>query len=268
MLNGVLWVSSYVLTGLTVASASVSTISLVLWALPSFVTLEWRRDKFNAGPLGLSKRRRIPKSHGLLDVSSLNHWKQWAQRLSRSPRICLLKQTDKSWASNELSVKTMCASQLGIAHLSICIAHERRAFSFILLALLAGWFRFLIARLMTGDVDVYYDKQGTPVAWCQYIGKGNTLRAMWFYSANGQMLLWFLALRIGVQRAISSPWCHYFDAGPSSSASVEDLKTKYGLDNTQEWKTVCDYEGDYHGIVDVKQVLHDMMQEPVASVAT
>jgi hypothetical protein len=238
------WLHS-VATYAAIGSFAIVTCSSALLFALGWSTLDFKQRRLNTGPLGLSKRRRKLRAHAILPVERLQHWHDWASSLSRSPRTTLLKQLDKTWAAKDIHVATVTSAALGLKHLAIVVSHQRR--SQPVFGIFIGWFRFLVARMMSGSVDVYYCNN-VPIAFCQYICKGNTLRAMWFYTNDARSLLWFGALRAGVQRAIETPGVAWLDAGPSKG-DVAQLKQRYGFEDTEHWRTQCDYDGAYREVL-------------------
>jgi hypothetical protein len=83
---------------------------------------------------------------------------------------------------------------------------------------------------MPGDIDEWRRaSDGALLAWTSTAVKGNTLRGMWFYTAEPQALLWFAALRLHVARGVAMSGIDFVDAGPSASAEVAALKAACGF---------------------------------------
>lgn len=81
-----------------------------------------------------------------------------------------------------------------------------------------------------GDIDEWRRaSDGALLAWTSTVVKGNTLRGMWFYTAEPQALLWFAALRLHVARGIAMSGIDFVDAGPNANAEVAALKATCGF---------------------------------------
>lgn len=153
----------------------------------SFFTYS-QRQRFSLIPLGLSsrRRRRGPRQHAVLRVSDLTSWQDWAQRLCRSARTTLLKQLPKhAEAAVVVTTHTEPHRQLSLEHFLVLYAHQRRVAPNAVVALLASIIRLFVAASMCGAIDELRDaRTGALLAWLHVIAKGNTLRLMWWYSAD------------------------------------------------------------------------------------
>jgi hypothetical protein len=177
----------------------------------------------------------------MLNGAAFPSWEGWAHSLpSRSARTTLVKQLDKTWAALGIHVVTLPAEHLRWPHLLIVWQHQRRLQPWAL-AGLSALFRFLVARFMTGSVDFYINGRGETLAFCHYVLKGQVLRAMWFYTACPKSLLWFGALRAGVQRATRDQL--WLDAGPSNREEIAELKCRYGFAERDDYRPL--YAGAY-----------------------
>lgn len=212
------------------------------------------RQRFSLLPLGLSSTRRRKRSRNALDTRDIVDWRDWARSLPRSPRTTLLKQIDHAMQQRGLEVCSAgpARSALSLAHLRVAIAHQRRVAAWHppaqLRAVFGGWIRFCVATMMEGEVDEWRDASGRLLAWTQVVVKGDTLRGMWFYTAETRAMLWFAALRLNVARAITMPGVRWVDAGPSRGEGVAELKTRYGFVEVHEWGAAglpCTYAGPF-----------------------
>lgn len=60
-------------------------------------------------------------------------------------------------------------------------------------------------------------------------------------------MLYFLAVRMNVQRALMMPEIEFVDAGPSTKSELMEIKERYGFTATMEWGAghACSYAGDF-----------------------
>lgn len=211
-----------------------------------------RYTVFGPRLIGVSRRGR--REHAVLHVSNLSSWQGWAGRLPRSTRTTLLLQADRAARAQGILLHSNVGAAgrilLSAEHLAVVLAHQRRARSTFVSGrrrtghsrgfcnhctdsvstLLAALLRWLRALLMPGDIDEWRRaSDGALLAWTSTVVKGNTLRGMWFYTAEPQALLWFAALRLHVARGIAMSGVDIVDAGPSANAEVAALKATCGF---------------------------------------
>lgn len=195
--------------------------------------------------------RRV-RSHGVLDVSNFKSVDDYISSLKRGPKRTMKVQIAKTFSEHGITAVTKpSAAALGFSHLKVSIAHQGRLYGNIK-ATFAGSFRFLVAWLMVGVIDEYRDRDGRLLAWCQMVGKGKTIRAMWYYAdpAGDKFCIWFASVRLAVSRALALGMTHC-DLGPSASDKVKELKKLYGFESLKHWASVCDYSGDFVNLATV-----------------
>ena len=212
------------------------------------------REGFSSLPLGLCSREKLSKTHAIADIGKYEDASSWAKALaSRSCRSTMLKQVPKAAAAWQMVVTSIHPRQLGAEHAALVLSHETRAMGPGCRARCSSRIRFSVARSMVGLVEEYRDgATGDLLAWTHLIVKGDTLRAMWFYSATTprdafrtRPYLWFHSVKRSVGRAIAMKGVRYVDLGTSTSAVVEELKAKFGFDVTRQWRERATYDGPF-----------------------
>ncbi|GAB5354848.1 hypothetical protein AAMO2058_000154600 [Amorphochlora amoebiformis] len=200
------------------------------------------REWISGYPLGYKLKGRKLRSHSLLTVKD-GTYNEFVRTLARSARYTLNKQVDKVLARANVTVKTVKACGLSWEHFGVILSHERRSYGAFKAAVVSS-LRFLSSAIMTGFRDEYR-VDGKLVAYSQFIVKGSTLRAMWFYQCQdyARCLIWFHTLRTNVKRGFELKSVHVVDAGPSGNKDIKALKTKFGFSTIKQWKQECDYEG-------------------------
>jgi hypothetical protein len=208
-----------------------------------------RREWFSRFPMGAARTKCCKKvkvkPHAICQVE--NHtYESWVNTLPRSCRATLTKQLPKCFSVERITVRECRPSDLGWRHLRVIYSHERRQYNFARAAL-AAVIRFLVASLMVGTVDEFYDHGGSLLAWSHGIVKGQAYRAMWFYqtkdAASRRYFLWFKTLDLAVQRSCQLPErVKFIDLGPSLNKNVTKTKEKFGFPSRHDWHKVCGYE--------------------------
>ena len=208
-----------------------------------------RREWFSRFPMGAARTKCCKKvkvkPHAICQVE--NHtYESWVNTLPRSCRATLTKQLPKCFSVERITVRQCRPSDLGWRHLRVIYSHERRQYNFARAAL-AAVIRFLVAILMVGTVDEFYDHGGSLLAWSHGIVKGQAYRAMWFYqtkdAASRRYFLWFKTLDLAVQRSCQLPErVKFIDLGPSLNKNVTKTKEKFGFPSRHDWHKVCGYE--------------------------
>mmetsp|Transcript_11015 Transcript_11015/g.17886 ORF Transcript_11015/g.17886 Transcript_11015/m.17886 type:complete len:325 (+) Transcript_11015:88-1062(+) len=209
------------------------------------------REFVSKFPMGLNHSRKRGRAHSLLKCSndrSTNPsliYDKFLKGLNRSARTTLKNQVDKEFRKNGLRVKTVAAHGLSLEHLPVIYSHECRSYNF-LLAPIVSFLRFLSSSIMTGYRDEYRI-DGRLVAYSQFIIKGSTLRAMWFYQRAevSRYQIWFHSLRANVQRGLTMHEICTVDAGPSGNKDITRLKEKFGFETVKDWRNNSDYKGEY-----------------------
>ena len=209
------------------------------------------RECFSSLPLGLGSRA-PRKTHAIADIRGYADASAWAKALaSRSCRSTMLKQVPKAAAAWQIMVTSIHPRQLGAEHAALVLEHETRAMGSGCRARCASRMRFNVARSMVGLIEEYRNgATGDLLAWTHLIVKGDTLRAMWFYSATtprdtARPYVWFHSVKRSVGRATAMESVAYVDLGTSTSAVVEELKGKFGFDVTRQWRERATYDGPF-----------------------
>jgi len=208
-------------------------------------------SSFSLIPLGLSTKR-VKKHHAVLEIDGDDPLDVYLRDVkSRSISSTLLKQVPKALKQHNVTVKSISPHQMSFEHFLVIYEHERNNYA-VLKALLVSIARFLVARSMVGVIDEY-TCDGRVCCWAQTIVKGATLRAMWFYqnrqARNSKLFLWFDTLKSSILRlgdgTLQEKGVKFIDLGPSQSAGAVAVKTKFGFNNSLEWREICDYEGEF-----------------------
>lgn len=53
-----------------------------------------------------------------------------------------------------------------------------------------------------------------------------------------------------MERSIRTEGVRWLDLGPSGNPAVAQLKAKYGFTNTDGWRSMCDYSGDFKEVTE------------------
>lgn len=206
------------------------------------------RQHVAARALGLKNdTRRKPKSHAVCNIRRFASVGAWVQSLPRSGRNTM-KQVDKCFTRGDIAVTCPgpAYAVLGREHWAVCVDHELRAMKSRSRGVLAGTLRCFAGTFVEGSwVDEYRSSSsGKLLGWSAMVAKGKTMRCMWFYQRTEacKQLIWFYSLRMAVERAIALGLDHV-DLGPSNSATVQELKAKYGFVETLFWNNSCHGEG-------------------------
>jgi len=241
----------------TIALVPGSIAALLLGVHLYAISSPARRQRFSQGPMGLSRKRKKPKRHAMLNVSMLADTDAWIRSLGSRSLSTTLKvggQIDKAWELHNVSVVVRPVSALGFRHLLVLFEHERRSYGVCRAALMAVM-RFVVARSMCGVVDEYSAGGLGLVAWSHSIVKGDTLRAMWFYQSRAavdrKLYVWHGVLRQAVARTCRLPAVRWLDLGPSDNERVAGAKTRFGFEDTDTWPSLCDYSGEFASDADL-----------------
>ena len=235
------------------------------------------RRRISLGPMGLVREPARRRPRNVLDTQPHASWQQWARSLGRSQRSTLLGQVDRAAQRGGIVLRTAGpahAALLSLAHVRVAVAHQLRVALyrpqqppqplwaalrswlglalFVPLAVVRGWFRWLVAAIMVGEVDEWRcEADGRLLAWSVTIVKGDTLRGMWFYTSEAHAMIYFAALRLNVARALAMDGVRWVDAGPSRGAAgkrAATVKAAFGFDEVGVWGRPgepCSYEGDF-----------------------
>ena len=215
--------------------------------------------------------------HAILDIETFNTFNEYVKSLNRSSK-CYLKRCENLLTRNNIQVYEKSCQEYKqryfarMKYFKVILDHQMRKneifnvipqksettnellkntrYYFLLFKAfyecLIRTFKFLVM-VEDGKVIEYWNDKNELIGFCHFIGKGETLRAMWFYLKSDYCHcgIWFHCLKKAIIETINNNHLKYVDLGPSMDEKVAQNKTRFGFVNYKQWKQHCNYNGSY-----------------------
>eukprot|EP01084_Bolivina_argentea_P114507 203828_1 len=230
-----------------------------IWSDTS-IQKQWRniRKRMSMGALGLKNNpARKKKNHSIIDMNKYKDKNDYIKSLGRSAKTSI-KNCEKKFKKNSIAyvIKDQHVWKFTLNHMKIIYEHQARNTTNIIKLIFKTLIRSMAVNMTIGCLIEYYvvnpnNNQHELIAFQQPIIKGNVYRAMWFYqkSKYSKSSIWFHALKYAVNHVVNDETLRYIDLGPSYNKQVQNLKTKFGFEHSNEWREICSYSGDFRSLL-------------------
>ena len=219
---------------------------------------KWLKFQINKvqGPMGLLNKKHNRNAHSFIDTSNMVSILDYYNSLSRDSQR-YLKKCESILINNNIKYITKRENEfkLTFGHFKCILSHQKRKFSekySIISIIFMSIMKFIVILFFTykyGKLIEYYDISNKNnyklIAFSQNIGKGETLRAMWFYQKSKycKYRIWFHCVQLSIINVIKHSKLKYIDLGPSYDLYVLNTKTKFGFKTIRNWRIY--YNGDF-----------------------